>query len=98
MVGAAQQLTVPEIERIVERGAGALQTPAPPRSLPPDEPEKEGLSPSRIVALDKLARHAELSLSLGDLAALFRDTCCACGAEDLPTKNMGGYELVRNLR
>src|SRR5207245_6305903 len=45
---ARRQLTVTEIERMVERGAGALQTPAPPSSLPPDEPEKQGLSPSRV--------------------------------------------------
>ena len=80
-----RQLTVPEIERIVERGAGALQ-PIPPRtSLPPDEPAKQGLSPSRVAALDNLATHAAISVSLGDLAELFRATCCACGAEDLPT-------------
>ena len=82
---ARRQLTVPEIERIVERGAGALQRPAPPSSLPPDDPEKQGLSPSRVVALDRLAEHSEASLSLGDLADLFQATCCACGAEDLPT-------------
>jgi len=80
-----RQLTVPEIERIVERGAGALQ-PIPPRtSLPPKEPTKQGLSPSRVAALDNLATHAAISVSLGDLAELFRATCCACGAEDLPT-------------
>ncbi len=82
---ARRQLTVAEIERIVERGAGALQTPAPPSSLPPDEPEKQGLSPSRVAALDTLAQHAQALLSLGDLADLFQATCCACGAEDLPT-------------
>jgi ParB family chromosome partitioning protein len=82
---ARRQLTIPEIERIVDRGLGALQVPPPPSSLPPDEPEKEGLSPSRVAALDDLARHAEASLSLGDLADLFHATCCACGAEDLPT-------------
>lgn len=80
-----RQLTVPEIERIVDRGAGALQ-PIPPRtSLSPDEPAKQGLSPSRVAALDNLATHAAISVSLGDLAELFRATCCACGAEDLRT-------------
>ena len=79
------QLTVPEIERIVERGVGALQAGPPRPSLPPDEPEKQGLSPSRVAALDNLAKHASGSVSLGELADLFRTTCCACGAQDLPT-------------
>ena len=83
---ARRQLTVPEIERIVERGAGAFHSPAPATSsLPPDKPQKEGLSPSRLVALDELARHATASVTLGELAEVFRATCCACGAEDLPT-------------
>ena len=80
-----RQLTVPEIERIVERGAGALQAVPPRTSLPPDEPAKQGLSPSRVAALENLATQAAISVSLGDLAELFRATCCACGAEDLPT-------------
>lgn len=80
-----RQLTVPEIERIVERGAGALQAAPPRSSLPPDNPEKQGLSPSRVAALDDLAKHSSTSVSLGELADLFRATCCACGAEDLPT-------------
>ena len=84
-MAARRQLTVPEIERIVERGAGALQAPPPATQLPPDEPEKQGLSPSRVVALDTLARCADTRVSLGELAELFRATCCACGAEDLPT-------------
>src|SRR5437868_12775962 len=37
-MAARRQLTVPELERIVDRGVGAL---------PPDEPEKQGLSPDR---------------------------------------------------
>src|SRR6266498_1897822 len=84
-MAARRQLTVPEIERIVDRGVGALGTPPPRSTLPPDEPEKQGLSPSRIGALDRLAQHAEASVSLRELADLFRSTCCACGAEDLPT-------------
>ena len=80
-----RQLTVPEIERIVDRGAGALQAPHPRSTLAPEEPEKQGLSPSQVSALSSLARHAGSSVSLSDLAELFRDTCCACGAEDLPT-------------
>src|SRR6266542_3163445 len=84
-MAARRQLTVPEIERIVDRGAGALQAPPPRSTLAPEEPEKQGLSPSRVAALDSLAKHAGSTLSLGDLAELFRDTCCACGAEDLPT-------------
>ncbi len=84
-MAARRQLTVPEIERIVDRGVGALGTPPPTSTLPPDEPEKQGLSPSRIGALDRLAQHAEASVSLRELADLFRSTCCACGAEDLPT-------------
>jgi len=84
-MAARRQLTVPEIERIVERGAGALQAAPPRSSLPPDEPEKQGLSPSRVAALDNLAKHASGSVSLGELADLFRTTCCACGAQDLPT-------------
>ena len=84
-MAARRQLTVPEIERIMDRGAGALKAAPPPGSLPPDDPEKQGLSPSRVVALQNLAGHATTSLSLGELADLFRDTCCACGAEDLPT-------------
>jgi ParB family transcriptional regulator, chromosome partitioning protein len=84
-MAARRQLTVPEIERIVGRGAGALQTPPPRSALAPDQPEKQGLSPSRVSALSSLARHAGSSVSLGDLAVLFQDTCCACGAEDLPT-------------
>jgi len=84
-MAARRQLTVPEIERIVERGAGALQAAPPRSSLPPDEPEKQGLSPSRVAALDNLAKHASGSVSLGVLADLFRTTCCACGAQDLPT-------------
>src|SRR5579859_6911917 len=84
-IAARRQLTVPEIERIIERGAGALLA-APPRSgLPPDEPAKQGLSPSRVVALDSLAQRAATSLTFGDLADVFGATCCACGAEDLPT-------------
>ena len=82
---ARRQLTVPEIERIVDRGVGALHAAAPTSALPPDEPQKLGLSPSRIGALDALAQRAETSVSLGKLAELFRSTCCACGAEDLPT-------------
>ena len=84
-MAARRQLTVPEIERIVDRGVGALHNAVPRSSLPPDEPQKQGLSPSRIGALDALAGRAETSVSLGDLAELFRTTCCACGAEDLPT-------------
>jgi ParB family chromosome partitioning protein len=84
-IAARRQLTVPEIERIVDRGIGALGTPPPRSTLPPDEPDKQGLSPSRVGALDRLAQHADASVSLGDLAGLFRSTCCACGAEDLPT-------------
>lgn len=84
-MAARRQLTVPEIERIVDRGVGALHAAAPTSALPPDEPQKLGLSPSRIGALDALAERAETSVSLGDLAELFRTTCCACGAEDLPT-------------
>jgi len=80
-----RQLTVPEIERIVERGAGALKAVPPRTSMPPDEPTKQGLSPSRVAALENLATQAAISVSLGDLAELFRATCCACGAEDLPT-------------
>jgi len=80
-----RQLTVPEMERIIDRGAGALLAAPPRTSLPTDEPVKQGLSPSRVVALSNLANHAGTSLSLGDLADLFRATCCACGAEDLPT-------------
>jgi len=80
-----RQLTVPEMERIIDRGAGALLAAPPRTSLPTDEPVKQGLSPSRVVALNNLANHAGTSLSLGDLADLFRATCCACGAEDLPT-------------
>ena len=84
-MAARRQLTVPEIERIVDRGVGALHAAAPTGSLPPDEPQKVGLSPSRVGALDALAERAESSVSLGELAQLFRTTCCACGAEDLPT-------------
>jgi ParB family transcriptional regulator, chromosome partitioning protein len=84
-MAARRQLTVPEIERIVDRGAGALGTPPPRSTLPPDEPEKQGLSPSRAGALDQLSQCADASGSLGELADLFRSTCCACGAEDLPT-------------
>jgi hypothetical protein len=84
-MAARRQLTVPEIERIVERGAGALQATPPRTSLPAEEPEKTGLSPSRVAALENLATHAGSSVSLSDLAELFRATCCACGAEDLPT-------------
>ena len=84
-MAARRQLTVPEIERIVDRGVGALHAAAPNSALPPDEPEKLGLSPSRIGALDALAERAQTSVSLGQLAELFRTTCCACGAEDLPT-------------
>src|SRR5207302_2048419 len=47
-MAARRQLTVPEIERIVDRGAGALQTPLPRSALAPDQPEKHGLSPSRV--------------------------------------------------
>jgi ParB family transcriptional regulator, chromosome partitioning protein len=83
-MAARRQLTVPELEWIVDRGAGALHS-SPPSTLPPDEPEKKGLSPSRVGALENLAEHADASVSLGDLAELFRNTCCACGAEDLPT-------------
>src|SRR5205085_4196507 len=46
-MAARRQLTVPEIERIVDRGAGALQTPPPRSALAPDQLEKQGLSPSR---------------------------------------------------
>ena len=84
-LAARRQLSVPEIERIVDRGAGALQVAPPRTSLSPEEPEKQGLSPSRVVALDNLAQQAANSVTLGELADLFRATCCACGAEDLPT-------------
>jgi ParB/RepB/Spo0J family partition protein len=83
---ARRQLTVAEIERMVERGAGALEArPPATSSLPPEHPDKEGFSPSRVVALDSLARYATASVTLGELAELFKDTCCACGAQDLPT-------------
>jgi ParB family chromosome partitioning protein len=83
-IAARRQLTIVEIERIVDRGLGALQVPPPPSRLPPDEPEKEGLSPSRVAALGNLARQPEATLLVRDLAEVFRATCCACGAEDLP--------------
>ena len=84
-MAARRQLTVAEIERVVDRGVGALHAAAPNSALPPDEPHKLGLSPSRVGALDALAERAHSSVSLGELAELFRTTCCACGAEDLPT-------------
>jgi ParB family chromosome partitioning protein len=84
-MAARRQLTVSEIERIVERGAGALKAAPPPSTVPTEDPAKQGLSPSRVGALDGLAEHASASLSLGELADLFGTTCCACGAEDLPT-------------
>ncbi len=45
-LAARRQLTVPELERIVERGAGALQTPPPKTALPPGGSHKPGLSPA----------------------------------------------------
>jgi ParB family chromosome partitioning protein len=84
-MAARRQLTVPELERIVERGAGALQSPPPQAALPPDESPRHGLSPSRLAALEQLRQRAGESVSLGTLAELFRLTCCACGMEDLPT-------------
>src|SRR5215831_16678747 len=69
---ARRQLTIPEIERIVDRGLGALQAPPPPSRLPPDEREKEGLSPSRVAALDNLARHAEAPLAAARALAVPR--------------------------
>jgi len=84
-MAARRQLTVPELERIVERGAGALQAPAPKSSLPPEEPPKQGLSPSRVAALQQLEESPVAQVSFGDLATLFRECCCACGMDDLPT-------------
>ena len=81
---ARRQLTVPELERIVERGAGALQAPPPKATLPADEPARDGLSPSRLAALQRLEARAGTQVSLGDLAFLFKSVCCACGMEDLP--------------
>jgi ParB-like chromosome segregation protein Spo0J len=81
---ARRQLTVSEIERIVDRGLGAVQSP-PPTTLPADDVGKRGLSPSRVVVLEKLASSQNAAMPLRDLAEIFRDTCCACGAEDLPT-------------
>jgi len=85
-MAARRQLSVPEIERIVERGAGALQA-HPPRQIPPanDTQDKVRLSPSRVVALESLAQRAANRVSLAELAELFEATCCACGAADLPT-------------
>jgi ParB family transcriptional regulator, chromosome partitioning protein len=85
-MAARRQLSVPEIERIVERGAGALQAP-PPKQVPPtnDASDRGRLSPSRLVALDSLAQRAATHVSLAELAELFEATCCACGAADLPT-------------
>jgi hypothetical protein len=60
-----RQLTVPEIERIVERGAGAVLAVPPKTGLSPENPDKQGLSPSRVAALDNLAERAATSLSLG---------------------------------
>ena len=84
-MAARRQLTVPALERIVERGAGAVGSPPPKLTLPPDESPKQGLSPSRTSALEQLQRRTHESISLGNLADLFRLTCCACGMEDLPT-------------
>jgi ParB family chromosome partitioning protein len=81
---ARRQLTVPELERIVERGAGALQAPPPKATLPADAPARDGLSPSRLAALQRLEARAGTQVSLGDLAFLFKSVCCACGMEDLP--------------
>jgi hypothetical protein len=98
-MAARRSLTVPELERIVERGAGALRAPPPRASLPPDEPVKRGLSPSRVAALSKLEQRPDDSVSLGEIAELFRSTCCACGMEDLPTYCSGCpmLELVDRL-
>ncbi len=98
-MAARRQLTVPELERVVERGAGALDSPPPKRTLPPDESPKQGLSPSRVAALEQLQRRADQSISLGNLADLFRLTCCACGMEDLPTYCSGCpmLELVNRV-
>lgn len=80
-----RQLTVSQIERIVDRGLGALHSPAPAATLPPEDLVKHGLSPSRVVALEHLTSTENAAVPLSDLAEMFRDTCCACGAEDLPT-------------
>ena len=80
-----RQLTVSEIERIVDRGIGALQAPPPRQGPPPGATDKQGLSPSRVVAIEHLAQRATSQVSLAELSDLFQATCCACGAEDLPT-------------
>jgi ParB family chromosome partitioning protein len=85
-MAARRQLSVLEIERIVERGAGALQAPPPKQVLPTNDASDRGhLSPSRVVALESLAQRAANRVSLAELADLFEATCCACGAADLPT-------------
>jgi hypothetical protein len=79
-----RRLTVPELERIVERGAGALNAPPPRSNLSPDAHAGQGLSPSRLVALTELEQHAAQLVSVKLVANLLRDVCCACGMEDLP--------------
>lgn len=83
-IAGRRRLTVPQLETIVERGAGALNRPPPRAQLPPDEAPKAAVSQSRLETLAELRRDGEVSLSLDRLADLCEATCCACGMGHLP--------------
>lgn len=78
-IAARRSLTVPQLERIVERGAGALAKP-PPRAIAeaPAPPPSDG-SATRKAALAVLEASGARTISLDRLAKLFAATCCACG-------------------
>jgi len=87
---AARNMTIAQLERIVDGGAGDKGTPQPQPT--PDTRVTTNLdvpviagTPGRKEALARLtALPSTASISLEVLQTAFTDTCCACGMEDLP--------------
>ncbi len=90
-MAANRGLSAAELERIINRGTGALSSPSHPKpDVKRDSPsnqtasEKPEQSPGRKQVLARLDVTRDRSVDIADIQALFNDVCCACGMQDLP--------------
>jgi len=78
-IATRRQLSVTQLEQIVDRGAGALSKPPPRVSTPPPPPVAIDHSATRQAALTLLKSASKKTISVGRLSELAEATCCACG-------------------